>query len=62
MKNYILLIFTLISISLFSQNSISLDITVVNEYSQNSISFANVKLVNLSTNQVLRKKQILMES
>lgn len=56
MKKILVLIFTILNVIVFSQNKIILDITVLNEYSGESISFANVKLVNLSTNQILRKK------
>lgn len=55
MKNIFTLFTLLISISVFSQN-ITLDINVINEYSKENISFANVKLVNLNTNQVIKKK------
>ncbi len=55
--NRILLFFILLtSINAFSQGSLKLDLTVVNEYTKESISFVDIKLVNLSTNQIIRKK------
>lgn len=55
MKKIFLLLILLLAIKVNAQN-ITLDISVINEYSKENISFANVKLINLNTNQVLRKK------
>lgn len=55
MKKIALLLLTIFNFSLIAQNVI-IDISVINEYTNENISFANLKLVNLSTNQVLRKK------
>lgn len=55
MKNIFTLLVLFLIVNVHAQN-ITLDITVINEYSKESISFANVKLVNLNTNQILRKK------
>jgi outer membrane protein OmpA-like peptidoglycan-associated protein len=55
MKKTFILFVLFFAFNINAQN-ITLDISVVNEYSKENISLANVKLVNLTTNQILRKK------
>jgi len=56
MNKLLLFFISLACLNVFSQGSLKLELTVVNEYTNESISFVDIKLVNLSTNQIIRKK------
>ena len=55
MKKTFILFVLFFAFNINAQN-ITLDISVLNEYPKENISLANVKLVNLTANQILRKK------
>lgn len=56
MKKYFTLLFVFSSLFIFAQDVILLELNVVNEFSGESLSFADVKVVNTITNQRLTKK------
>lgn len=56
MKNIILFFFLMIGSCLIAQNKINLELTVYNQYTNESIPFADIRIVNTTTNQKLAKK------
>lgn len=56
MNNSFLLFFLIISSALVAQEKINLELNVFNEFTNDNISFADVRVVNTTTNQKLSKK------
>lgn len=56
MKKILFVLLTFFGLSLSAQNAINLKLNVYNEFTGESLSFADVKVVNTTTNQKLTKK------
>lgn len=56
MKKFLVLCFVVISFVSKAQDKITLELNVFNEFSNENISFADVKMVNTTTNQKIERK------